>query len=334
MSLKQTPPGAEPHDMRRRAHRSPASPTRPLPQSFDRHLAAFLAYLEAECGLAENTVKSYRGDLRDFLGWLTEHRGDSVASLEAVDSDTLRDYLEALRTRKLATSSQARRLSTLRTFFRFLVFDGVLKETAVEQIRSPRMWQRLPKVLGTEVVDRLIEEPGRASSDRFPLRDRSLLGLLYATGCRASEVTGLRLRDIDLEQGLCRCLGKGNKERLAYIGSPSVRSTLQDYLGSERPNLARDPQVPWLFLTRSGNPLSRVTLWKLVKKYAARCGISGDVSPHTLRHCFATHMLAGGAGIRELQELLGHASVATTQLYTQVEHSRLKGIHEQCHPRG
>lgn len=189
-------------------------------------------------------------------------------------------------------------------------------------------------MLGTEVVDRLIQEPGQVPNDRFPLRDRSLLGLLYATGCRASEVTGLGLRDIDLEQGICRCLGKGNKERLAFIGSPIVRDTITDYLENERPTLARDSQNPWLFLTRSGNPLSRVTLWKLVKKYAARSGISADVSPHTLRHCFATHMLAGGAGIRELQELLGHASVATTQLYTQVEHSRLKGIHQQCHPRG
>jgi integrase/recombinase XerD len=317
-----------------RADRSARSRTEPLPGPLDVHLAAFLAYLEAECGLADNTLKSYRGDLRDFLGWLTEHHGGQVESLGAVDSDTLRDYLQALRDRRLATSSLARRLSTIRSFYRFLVFDGVLTETAVEQFRSPRMWQRLPKVLGTDVVDRLIAEPGRVDTDRYPLRDRSLLGLLYATGCRASEVTGLRLRDLDLDEGLCRCLGKGNRERLAFIPSPAVRETLADYLDSERPALAGPREIVWLFLTRSGNQLSRVTLWKLVKKYAARAGISGDVSPHTLRHCFATHMLAGGAGIRELQELLGHASVATTQLYTQVEHSRLKGLHEQCHPRG
>jgi integrase/recombinase XerD len=298
------------------------------------HFKAFLAYIEAECGLADNTVKSYACDLKDFLGWLTKHQDNTTQTLANVDSDTLRDYMQALRDRQLATSSLARRLSTIRTFYRFLIFDGVLTESSVEQFRSPRMWQRLPKILGTEAVDRLIQEPGQVPNDRFPLRDRSLLGLLYATGCRASEVTGLKLRDIDLEQGICRCLGKGNKERLAFIGSPIVRDTITDYLDNERPPLARDSQNPWLFLTRSGNPLSRVTLWKLVKKYAARSGISSDVSPHTLRHCFATHMLAGGAGIRELQELLGHASVATTQLYTQVEHSRLKGIHQQCHPRG
>ena len=298
------------------------------------HFAAFLAYLEAECGLAINTVRSYRGDLRDFLGWLTEHHGGQLDSVAEVDADRLRDYVQALRDRQLATSSLARRLSAIRTFYRFLVFDGVLTETAVEQFRSPKMWQRLPQVLSPDVVDRLIEEPGRVDTDRFPLRDRSLLGLLYATGCRASEVTGLTLRNVDLDEGLCRCLGKGDKERLAFIASPGVRQTLADYLATERPTLVGPGQAPWLFVTRSGNQLSRVTLWKLVKKYAARSGISGNVSPHTLRHCFATHMLAGGAGIRELQELLGHASVATTQLYTQVEHSRLKGLHEQCHPRG
>ena len=305
-----------------------------LPSPFDSHLSAFLAYIEAECGLADNTVKSYRGDLKDFLGWLSEQPGGPAEALANVDSETLRDYLQKLRDRRLATSSLARRLSTIRTFYRFLVFDGVLTETAVEEFRSPRMWQRLPKVLGTEVVDRLIDEPGQVTTDRFPLRDRSLLGLLYATGCRASEVTGLQLRDIDLVEGLCRCLGKGNKERLAFIASPMIRATLSEYLDTERSALAGLQTPPWLFLTRSGNQLSRITLWNLVKKYAARSGISGDVSPHTLRHCFATHMLAGGAGIRELQELLGHASVATTQLYTQVEHSRLKGLHEQCHPRG
>ncbi len=320
--------------MARRANTTERSRTEPLPSPFDSHLSAFLAYLEAECGLADNTVKSYRGDLKDFLGWLSEQPGGPAKALANVDSETLRDYLQKLRDRRLATSSLARRLSTIRTFYRFLVFDGVLTETAVEEFRSPRMWQRLPKVLGTEVVDRLIDEPGQVVTDRFPLRDRSLLGLLYATGCRASEVTGLQLRDIDLVEGLCRCLGKGNKERLAFIASPVIRATLSEYLDTERSALAGLQTPPWLFLTRSGNQLSRITLWNLVKKYAARSGISGDVSPHTLRHCFATHMLAGGAGIRELQELLGHASVATTQLYTQVEHSRLKGLHEQCHPRG
>ncbi len=314
--------------------RAPSSPAHQIAASQAGHLAAFLAYLEAECGLAANTVRSYRSDLRDFLGWLAETHGSDLGAIASVDSHLLRDYIQTLRDRKLATSSLARRLSAIRTFYRFLVFDGVLQETAVEEFRSPKLWQRLPRVLGPEVVDRLINEPGQQDTDRFPLRDHSLLGLLYATGCRASEVTGLQLRDVDLAEGICRCTGKGNKERLTFVASPDVIEGLEQYLARERPLLVGDDDTPWLFVTRSGNQLSRITLWNLVKKYAARSGISSDVSPHTLRHCFATHMLAGGAGIRELQELLGHASVATTQLYTQVEHSRLKGIHERCHPRG
>jgi integrase/recombinase XerD len=301
------------------------------PSVFAGHMQAFLTYLEAECGLAANTIRSYRSDLRDFLGWIEQHhRGP----LDSFDADRLRDYLQSLRERRLASSSQARRLSTIRTFFRFLVFDGVLTETPIEQFRSPRRWQRLPKVLSLDVIDRLIVEPGRVDTDRYPLRDRSILGLLYATGCRASEITALQIRDLNLDEGFCRCLGKGNKERLVYVASPTVKQTLGEFFDNERPAMVAGRDSPWFFVTRSGNQLSRITLWNLVKKYAARIGIGADVSPHTLRHSFATHMLAGGAGIRELQELLGHASVATTQLYTQVEHSRLKGMHEQCHPRG
>ena len=295
------------------------------------HLQAFLAYLDAECGLAANTIRSYRGDLLDFLGWLGEHE---AVPLAGVDSDILTRFLQSLRDRQLASASLARRLSAIRTFFRFLVYDGVLTETNIEQFRSPRQWQRLPKVLSHEVVDRLIAEPGHEGLDRYPLRDRSLLGLLYATGCRASEVIGLALPDVHLDEGFCRCLGKGNKERLVFVASPPVRKSLEEYLFEERPRLVSGRDSHWFFVSRSGNQLSRVALWKLVKKYAARIGASDEVSPHTLRHTFATHMLAGGAGIRELQELLGHASVATTQLYTHVEHGRLKGIHEQCHPRG
>lgn len=305
--------------------------TLPIPPVVAGHMQAFLVYLEAECGLAANTIRSYRSDLRDFLGWIGEHHG---GRLDDLDADQLRDYLQSLRERSLAASSQARRLSTIRTFFRFLVFDGVLTETVIEQFRSPRQWQRLPKILSLDVINQLIEEPGRVGTDRYPLRDRSILGLLYATGCRASEITGLKIRDLNLDEGFCRCLGKGNKERLVYVTSPTVKQTLSEFFDSERTTMVAGRDSPWFFVTRSGNQLSRITLWNLVKKYAMRIGVSADVSPHTLRHSFATHMLAGGAGIRELQELLGHASVATTQLYTQVEHSRLKGLHEQCHPRG
>ena len=184
--------------MSSRAESSPAP-------SLAGHLQAFLISLDAECGLATNTIRSYRGDLQDFLGWLGNRKSQSLAD---VDVELLTEFLQPLRDRQLATASLARRLSAIRTFFRFLVYDGVLTETHIEQFRSPRQWQRLPKVLSPEVIDRLIAEPGHDGLDRFPLRDRSLLGLLYATGCRASEVIGLTLRDVHLDEGFCRCLGK------------------------------------------------------------------------------------------------------------------------------
>jgi integrase/recombinase XerD len=216
-------------------------------------------------------------------------------------------------------------------FFRYLVLEGVLLESIAELVSSPKLWQYLPKVLSPDTVDRLLAAPGR--DDRYALRDRAVLCLLYATGCRASEVCGLTLRDVHLEERYCRCVGKGNKERLVSLNPVAVQA-LEAYLSHERPGLARTDDNETLFVTRSGNRLSRTMVWHLVKKYAARIGCSKDVSPHTLRHSFATHMLAGGAEIRALQEILGHASIATTQIYTQVEHSRLKAVHKKYHPRG
>jgi integrase/recombinase XerD len=201
----------------------------------------------------------------------------------------------------------------------------------VDLVSSPRLWQHLPKVLSPETVNRLLAAP--SVHDRWPLRDRALLSLLYATGCRVSEVCGLALRDVQLDAGFCRCLGKGNKERLVSL-NPVARAAVEAYLQHERSLMGSADRDGALFLSRRGRPLNRITVWKLVKRYAARVGVSRDVSPHTLRHSFATHMLAGGAEIRALQELLGHASIRTTQIYTQVDHSRLKSIHERCHPRG
>jgi integrase/recombinase XerD len=211
------------------------------------------------------------------------------------------------------------------------VLEGVLLESAVELLNSPKLWQRLPKVLSAEAVNRLLCAP--CAEDRYPLRDRAILALMYATGCRVSEAVGLRLRDVHLNEGYCRCLGKGNKERMVSL-NPVARAALEAYLAHERPRLIGPRETDVLFVARSGRPLSRIMVWNLVKKYAARAGCSTEISPHTLRHSFATHMLAGGAEIRALQEMLGHASVATTQIYTHVEHSRLKAVHRKCHPRG
>jgi integrase/recombinase XerD len=198
-------------------------------------------------------------------------------------------------------------------------------------LSSPKLWQHLPKVLSPETVDRILAAP--TPQDRYPLRDRALLSLLYATGCRASEASSMQVKDVHLEESFCRCLGKGNKERIVSL-NPVARAAIEAYLAHERPHLAGRGGSQQLFLSRRGLPLSRIMVWNIVKKYARRAGASPEVSPHTLRHSFATHMLAGGAEIRALQELLGHASVQTTQIYTHVEHSRLKAVHKRCHPRG
>ena len=293
------------------------------------HLANFVNYLRAECGLSDNTVLAYNRDLTQFNEWYRTH---GPARLQQVELSLFSNYLGYLNEKKYAATSVARHLVSIKMFFRYLVLEGILPESIVELVNSPKLWQHLPKVLSPDMVDRLLAAPQRA--DRYPLRDRALLCLLYATGCRASEVCTMTLRDIRLDEGYCRCVGKGNKERIVSL-NPVARAALEAYLQHERAKLARESeQGSPLLVSRGGRSLSRITVWKLVKRYAGRIGASRTISPHTLRHSFATHMLAGGAEIRALQELLGHASIRTTQIYTQVEHSRLKSIHEKCHPRG
>ena len=279
--------------------------------------------------MATNTILAYRNDLQQFLDWLRDRR---ISSVGDIDLPLLTDYLQMMRDRGLAASTVSRRLVSLKMYFRFLVLEGIITESTVELMQSPKLWQYLPTVLSPDTVDRLLAAPCHV--DSYPLRDRALLTVMYATGCRASEVTGLRLKDVRLDELFCRCVGKGNKERIVSL-NPVAQSAIEAYLRHERPALARrDDADETLFITRTGNPLTRTTVWELVKKYAARIGCSQQISPHTLRHSFATHMLAGGAEIRALQEMLGHASIRTTQIYTQVEHSRLKAIHAACHPRG
>lgn len=278
--------------------------------------------------MSQNTILAYRNDLNQFLAWLA---GRKVTGIEQINLALLGDFLADLHARQLAATTISRRLVALKMFFRFLVLEQVLTESAVDLLSSPKLWQYLPTVLSPETVDALLAAPG--PEDRYPLRDRAVLTTLYATGCRASEVSNLRLHDLKLSENFCRCLGKGNKERIVNL-NPVAAAALEAYLAKERPLFVKEKSVDSLFVTRVGRPLSRIMIWHLVKRYAARIGCSNEVSPHTLRHSFATHMLAGGAEIRALQEMLGHASIRTTQIYTQVEHSRLKAVHSKCHPRG
>ncbi|MEZ6064596.1 MAG: site-specific tyrosine recombinase XerD [Planctomycetaceae bacterium] len=292
------------------------------------HLRPYLQYLRAECGMSSNTVHAYDNDLKQFLAWLQVTGIDSVRD---VDLKVLAQFLQELHERTLAPTTIARRLVAIKMFFRYLMLEGVLEESRVDLLNSPKLWQYLPTVLSPETVDRLLLAPNE--DDSYPMRDRALLAVLYATGCRASEAANLRLQDIRLDENYCRCLGKGNKERIVSL-NPVARLAIEAYLAHERPHLVKNRDLDALFVSRGGRRLSRIMVWHLVKKYARRIGCSDKISPHTLRHSFATHMLAGGAEIRALQEMLGHASIRTTQVYTQVEHSRLKAIHAKCHPRG
>ena len=292
------------------------------------YVVSFVHYLQAECGMSRNTIAAYQTDLNQFSEWFREH---GPTTLNEVSLATLTGHLQWLHERKLAASTIARHLVSIKMLFRFLVLEGILLESVADLMSSPKLWQHLPKVLSPEKVNQLIAAP--CTDDRCPLRDRALLCLLYATGCRASEVSNLKLQDVHLDENYCRCLGKGNKERIVGL-NPVARLAIEAYVDHERSQIVSRRAADWLFVTRRGTGLTRIMIWQLVKKYAARVGCSDQVSPHTLRHSFATHMLAGGAEIRALQELLGHANIATTQIYTHVEHSRLKAVHAKCHPRG
>jgi len=210
--------------------------------------------------------------------------------------------------------------------------EGVFADNLVELLGSQKLWERVPKVLSVEQIDRLLAAPGR--TDLCWRRDRALLELLYATGCRASELSNLRLRDVHLDEGFCVCRGKGDKERMVPLGARAI-AAVRDYLQHDRPQLISRPQTAadWLLLSYRGRRLRRERIWELLKRYVARIGAPPEISPHTLRHSFATHLVAGGADLRQVQEMLGHASITTTQIYTHVDPTRLKAVHKKFHPR-
>jgi integrase/recombinase XerD len=289
-------------------------------------LEAFVAYSAGECHLADNTVAAYRRDLSRFFAWL---QGRSIPGLGIRD---LADYAAWLGSKQLAPASIARHLVSLKVFFRYLQLEGQLQENLAELLGSQKLWERVPKVLSPQQVSRLLEAP--RPEDSHWQRDRALLELLYATGCRASELSQLRLRDVHLDEGYCLCRGKGDKERVVPLGAPAV-AAVREYLDGQRGPIAaqRSPSPEWLLLSSRGRRLRRERIWELLKRYAQRVGAPPEVSPHTLRHSFATHVLSGGADLRQVQEMLGHASIATTQIYTHVDLTRLKAVHRKFHPR-
>jgi integrase/recombinase XerD len=288
----------------------------------------FMDFLSFERGLSARTLSAYRRDLVAFMAFLEESGIQGPAS---VGPEHLRAYTFALKDRGLAPTSIRRAQSALRTYFGFLIAEGVLTEDPTERLEAPRATRRLPDVLDRTDVVRLVEAPDPDSPVYW--RDRAMLEFLYATGVRVSELVGLNLRDLKLEDGFALVFGKGSKERIVPVGR-TARTALERYLTGCRVELDRGRGRGRVFLNQRGAPLTRMTVWSVVRSAATRAGIQGKVSPHTLRHTFATHLLEGGADLASVQELLGHADISTTQIYTHVDREYLREVHRRFHPRG
>ncbi|MHC4417227.1 MAG: tyrosine recombinase [Planctomycetota bacterium] len=289
----------------------------------------FLDYLAVEAGLAENTILAYGRDLKSFL----EHcKSNKIKSLQQIQPPLIQNYLRILTKQNRDEASVKRCLVAVRMLLRFAKLNGQIPDDFASVLESPKLWQKLPIVCSKKQVFNLLN----ASSPAEPLylRDKAILELLYATGVRAGELAGLKTSDLNLDIGYLRCLGKGNRERIIPIARAAIAATVQ-YLEQLRPDLARQDgsSGDFLLLSRTGRPLSRIEIWRIIKKYAIRAGMPRNLTVHTLRHCFATHLLAGGADLRSVQEMLGHVDIATTQIYTHVDQERLCQIHKKYHPR-
>ncbi len=290
-------------------------------------LGQFLDHLRHERGVSPHTLRGYSRDLIQLL----EHLGTDEERLEprAIDGLKIRGFLAHLRDRGASRATIARKLAAVRSFFKFLIRCGMLEASPAADVRAPKQERRLPHFLDPGEVERLIQAPG--ADDPFPLRDRAMLETLYSTGLRVSELVGLDIEHLSLDEGLIRAFGKGRKERLVPVGSHAL-AALRDYLQAERPGVAVD-ECRALFVNRDGTRLSERSVRRTLDRYIARTGISPHTSPHTLRHTFATHMLDRGADLRSVQELLGHESLATTQIYTHVTTERLREAYARAHPR-
>jgi len=290
------------------------------------YLDIFLDYLKIERGLSSNTVNAYRTDLEKYFIFLKKK---GKKSLEEVTKEDIVDFLFSLRETH-AISSIARFFSSIRSFYRFLFREKILKTDPTQLIEYPKLEKKIPGVLNFWEVEKLLKTP----SLRTPqgIRDRAILEVMYATGLRVSELARLKLKDVNMEIGFLRCQGKGSKERIIPLGR-IAKKFLEKYIFDARPKLLKGKESEFLFLAQGGNPLSRQSIWKMIKKMVKRARIKKEVSPHTLRHSFATHLLERGADLRSVQEMLGHASITTTQIYTHINRLRLKEIHRQFHPR-
>jgi len=286
----------------------------------------FLNYLLIERGLAQNTIAAYKKDLTSFLEFLKK----LDISLDAVEQGHFRAYLLFLKKKKRAASTISRNIAALKTFFKFLQQERYITENIASDLESPKKDKKLPKVLSIKEVDKLLAQPKTNSA--IGSRDKAMLEVLYATGMRVSELLNLGINNLNLEMGYIRCLGKGSKERIIPIGSQAVAS-LNIYLSWGRNKLLKNLEEQAVFLNQHGRKMTRQGFWKIIKKYAKDADINNEITPHILRHSFATHLLENGADLRAVQEMLGHADISTTQIYTHLTQSRINQVFKQTHPR-
>lgn len=294
----------------------------------EKEIKLFLEYLDVECNLSRNTLSAYGRDLGKFKRFMRIKR---IKSINHLNPTHFTKFAGIEKKKGASSNSLARYLTSIRLFLKFLVAEKYLDKDVSSWIETPKTWQRLPQVLGYPDVQKLLEAPD--TSKPLGIRDKAILETLYASGARVSEVVRLDLGDLNLEVGYLRCFGKGGKERLVPINKIAGKA-IKRYLDEVRPVLiTKNPEQTRLFVNRLGHPLTRQTIWKKVKYYAHYTGFRGNLYPHILRHSFATHVLEGGADLRYVQEMLGHASVSTTQIYTHIDQRRLKAIHKRFHPR-
>jgi integrase/recombinase XerD len=302
-----------------------ATALRALRRGFN--LQPFEDALALEEGASPRTIEAYR---RDVVRCATFLRGQGITTARDITPAALREFVYHLKDLGLAGSSIRRNISALRTWFRVMVAEGLVAHDPTERLDSPQRWRTLPEVLSVDEVTRLLAAP--QLDERLAFRDRAMLELAYGAGLRVSEWIGLALKDVLLEEGLLRVFGKGSKERLVPIGRSAI-GAVAVYIRELRPVLEKGSGKGILFLNGRGQPLTRMGAWKILRKYVEQAGIEKSVSPHTLRHSFATHLLEGGADLRAVQEMLGHADIATTQIYTHVDREYLRSVHRQFHPR-
>ena len=291
----------------------------------------FLTYLSVEKGFSENTLAAYRNDLYQLATFVEEKAGKGPSSWVDFNRQTMLSYQLQLKERNYATTTLARKVAAAKSFFKFMVSEGHLRDNPMENVASPNVGRILPKPISIAQVKRLLDQPGKLSTPEAK-RDSAMLSLLYASGMRVSELISLNLGDVDTKEDFVRCFGKGQKERIIPIAR-KASLTLEEYLKEARPKLARTREEKALFLNRRGERLTRQGFWQILKGHARAAELDATITPHTLRHSFATHMLSGGADLRSVQELLGHANISTTQVYTHLTSEHVRRTYEKAHPR-